>query len=68
VVAVVVPVVVDVETVLVEVADVDTIAVRGDVVCPSSSVAPEVEVYRSRAYILSFLYFIREQANNCYLR
>ena len=62
VVAVVVPVVVDIEPVLVEVADIDTVAVRSDIVCPSSSVALEIEVYCQTAYILSFLYFIREQA------
>ncbi len=62
VVAVVIPVVVDIEAVLAEVTDIDTAAVRSDIVCPPSSVALEIEVYCHKAYILSFLYFIREQA------
>ena len=45
VVAVVIPVVVDIEAVLVEVADIDTVAVRSDIVCPFSSMALEIEVY-----------------------
>jgi len=61
VVAVVVPVVVDVETLRIEVAHVDVVAVRVDADCSLPSKPPEIEVYRPKAYILSFLYFIREQ-------
>ena len=47
VVTVVIPVVVDVEPVVVEVADVDTVAVRVQI-CPLSSMAPKVEIYCSK--------------------
>ena len=45
VVAVVVPVIVDVETLLVEIAEIDEVAVRVHDVCLSPSNSPEVEVY-----------------------
>jgi len=44
--AVVIPPVVDVEAVLVEVADVDAVTVRIDANCSFLSMSPEVEVYR----------------------
>ncbi|OGZ18511.1 MAG: hypothetical protein A2Z68_02685 [Candidatus Nealsonbacteria bacterium RBG_13_38_11] len=47
VVAVVIPVVVDVETLRIEVADVDTVAVRIYIICLSSSMSLEIEVYFS---------------------
>jgi hypothetical protein len=57
------PVVVDIETIGVEVADDDTVAVRVPIFYSPSSLALEIEVYfpLKRDYILSFLYFIWEQ-------
>lgn len=58
---VVVPVVVDVETLVVKVADIDAVALRV-ANCSLPSEAPNLEVYRwfAPAYILLVLNFIRE--------
>ena len=71
-VAVVVPVVVDVQPVLVEVADVDPVAVRGDKYCFLPSMALGIEVYASpfmtRIYPLrpeSFLGAVGTGMNHC---
>ena len=61
VVAVVVPVVVDVQPVRIEVADVDPVAVRVDMLPASVRVTGTRGLQPVRAYILSFLNFIREQ-------
>lgn len=61
---VVVPVVVDIEPVLVEVADIDTVAVRSDIVCPSSSVTLEIEVYCQR--LISSLSCILFGSKRCF--
>ncbi len=54
VVAVVIPVVVDIQTVSIKVADVNTVAVRIHVICLSSSVSLGIELYCPFGLICSF--------------
>jgi hypothetical protein len=55
----IIPVVVDIETTVVEVADVDTVAVRVNALCLFSSKSPKIEIYfllEIDLYSLSFVF------------